>query len=150
MTLYARSFVADGIHFEDGDEFWWGVLGQYDILLCDEQFGAPRTTISIVPFGVASDDIRDPVRVVEWTDKPATSPQSRARRAIDWIVSVTTDTTRALRLAGRRLELSPGWTPRSMGAKGGRTGGRVRAERLSPERRSEIARQAAKARWDAR
>lgn len=33
------------------------------------------------------------------------------------------------------------------GREGGRKGGRKRAERLSPERRSEIARAAAKARW---
>lgn len=33
------------------------------------------------------------------------------------------------------------------GRKGGREGGRARAERLSAERRSEIARAAAKARW---
>jgi len=33
------------------------------------------------------------------------------------------------------------------GKKGGAKGGRVRAERLSPERRSQIARKAAQARW---
>lgn len=33
------------------------------------------------------------------------------------------------------------------GRKGGERGGRSRAEKLTPERRSEIARQAAKARW---
>jgi len=33
------------------------------------------------------------------------------------------------------------------GKKGGSKGGKLRAERLSPERRSEIARQAAAARW---
>ena len=32
-------------------------------------------------------------------------------------------------------------------AKGGRIGGRVRAERLTPQERSEIAAKAAKARW---
>ena len=35
-----------------------------------------------------------------------------------------------------------------LGKKGGKNGGRARAEKLSPERRSEIARKAAKARWD--
>lgn len=35
----------------------------------------------------------------------------------------------------------------SMGRKGGRIGGRVRAEKLSPERRREIAMQAARKRW---
>ena len=42
-------------------------------------------------------------------------------------------------------------TPESQQAKagrqGGRKGGRARAERLSPERRSEIAKNAARARW---
>jgi hypothetical protein len=33
------------------------------------------------------------------------------------------------------------------GRRGGLKGGKVRAERLSPERRSEIARKAAQARW---
>jgi hypothetical protein len=37
--------------------------------------------------------------------------------------------------------------PREMGRRGGLKGGRIRAERLSPERRSEIARLAARARW---
>lgn len=32
-------------------------------------------------------------------------------------------------------------------SKAGKIGGRARAEKLSPERRSEIAREAAKARW---
>lgn len=36
------------------------------------------------------------------------------------------------------------------GRKGGAKGGKLRAERLSPERRSEIARQAAAARWTRR
>jgi hypothetical protein len=34
------------------------------------------------------------------------------------------------------------------GREGGRKGGRARAEKLSPEERSEIARKAARARWD--
>lgn len=34
-----------------------------------------------------------------------------------------------------------------LGRQGGLKGGKVRAEKLSPERRSEIARKAAKARW---
>lgn len=36
---------------------------------------------------------------------------------------------------------------RVLGSQGGRVGGRVRAERLSPERRVEIARAGAAARW---
>ena len=35
------------------------------------------------------------------------------------------------------------------GRKGGLKGGRARAEKLSPERRAEIARKAAQARWNA-
>lgn len=33
-------------------------------------------------------------------------------------------------------------------SKGGRSGGRARAEKLAPERRAEIARKAARARWE--
>lgn len=36
------------------------------------------------------------------------------------------------------------------GAKGGKKGGRVRADQLSPDQRSEIARKAATSRWDRR
>jgi hypothetical protein len=36
------------------------------------------------------------------------------------------------------------------GREGGRKGGKVRAERMTPEERSNAARQAAKARWDHR
>lgn len=45
---------------------------------------------------------------------------------------------------------SPG-NPKAVasGRKGGLSGGRARAEKLTPERRSEIARQAARARWNA-
>ena len=35
----------------------------------------------------------------------------------------------------------------AMGRLGGKVGGKVRAERLSPEKRTEIARKAAEARW---
>ena len=35
-----------------------------------------------------------------------------------------------------------------LGRLGGKKGGKARAEKLSPERRKEIARKAAKARWD--
>jgi hypothetical protein len=36
----------------------------------------------------------------------------------------------------------------ALGKLGGSKGGRIRAERLTPERRKEIARKAVKARWD--
>ena len=36
---------------------------------------------------------------------------------------------------------------RKLGRRGGLKGGKVRAEKLTPEQRSEIARKAAKARW---
>lgn len=35
-----------------------------------------------------------------------------------------------------------------LGRLGGKKGGKARAEKLTPERRSEIARKAARARWD--
>lgn len=38
----------------------------------------------------------------------------------------------------------------TLGRLGGKKGGRARAERLTPEERSEIARRAAQARWDRR
>ncbi len=37
---------------------------------------------------------------------------------------------------------------KALGRKGGLKGGKVRASRLSPERRSEIAREAAQTRWN--
>lgn len=40
-----------------------------------------------------------------------------------------------------------GWAAALSGARGGKKGGRARADALSPERRSEIARNAAEARW---
>ena len=39
---------------------------------------------------------------------------------------------------------------RELGRRGGLKGGRARAEKLTPEERKEIARKAAKARWDKR
>ena len=39
---------------------------------------------------------------------------------------------------------------RELGRRGGLKGGRARAEKLTPEARKEIARKAAKARWDKR
>ena len=36
----------------------------------------------------------------------------------------------------------------ALGRKGGQNGGKARAEKLTPEERSEIARNAARARWD--
>ena len=39
---------------------------------------------------------------------------------------------------------------RELGRRGGLKGGRARAEKLTPEERTEIARKAAKARWDKR
>jgi hypothetical protein len=39
---------------------------------------------------------------------------------------------------------------RKLGRRGGLKGGKARAEKLTPEERKEIARKAAKARWDKR
>ena len=44
-------------------------------------------------------------------------------------------------------QLKGGFDAKTLGRKGGLKGGRARAEKLSPERRSEIARRAAAARW---
>ena len=44
-------------------------------------------------------------------------------------------------------QLKGGFDAKEMGRKGGLKGGRARAEKLSSERRSEIARKAAAARW---
>jgi len=44
-------------------------------------------------------------------------------------------------------QLKGGFDAKEMGRRGGLKGGRVRAEKLSPERRSEIASKAAAARW---
>jgi len=41
----------------------------------------------------------------------------------------------------------PSMEIRLANSRGGRIGGKARAEKLSPERRAEIARKAAKARW---
>jgi hypothetical protein len=45
---------------------------------------------------------------------------------------------------------APKTKAQTSGRKGGLEGGKARAEKLSPEERSEIARNAAKRRWDSR
>ena len=49
-------------------------------------------------------------------------------------------------------ELKPGkeFDAKALGRKGGLKGGRARAEKLTPEQRSEIAKKAAQARWENR
>ena len=44
-------------------------------------------------------------------------------------------------------QLRGGFDAKAMGKLGGLKGGKARAERLTPERRTEIAKKAAKARW---
>jgi hypothetical protein len=44
-------------------------------------------------------------------------------------------------------QLKGGFDAKEMGRRGGLKGGKARAEKLSPERRSEIAQKAAAARW---
>ena len=44
-------------------------------------------------------------------------------------------------------QIKGGFDAKAMGRRGGLKGGRVRAERLTPERRVEIAKKAALARW---
>ena len=50
-----------------------------------------------------------------------------------------------MRIATGEIEDTPSKAPNR--AKGGRVGGRARADSLSPEKRREIARKAAKSRW---
>jgi hypothetical protein len=47
-------------------------------------------------------------------------------------------------------QLKGGFDAKAMGRRGGLKGGRARAEKLTPERRVEIARKAAMARWGSR
>jgi hypothetical protein len=47
-------------------------------------------------------------------------------------------------------QIKGGFDARAMGRRGGLKGGRARAEKLSPERRTEIAKKAAEARWASR
>lgn len=61
------------------------------------------------------------------------SPEDLAERVWPRVVSIVVRTTNPAVELGRR---------------GGKKGGKARAQSLSPERRSEIARNAAKARWD--
>ena len=46
-------------------------------------------------------------------------------------------------------QLRGGFDAKALGRLGGLKGGKARAERLTPERRTEIAKKAAKARWNA-
>jgi len=64
-------------------------------------------------------------------------PNQRAKMTLD------------LLLGDVEVEPMPSKDPERVerGRKGGTKGGKLRAERLTPERRSEIARQAARARW---
>ena len=60
---------------------------------------------------------------------------------------------RVVQEATGQIEPEPPKPPRqfdakAMGHKGGLKGGRARAEKLTPEQRSEIARKAAQARWN--
>ncbi len=47
-------------------------------------------------------------------------------------------------------QVKGGFDAKALGRKGGLKGGKARAEKLSPERRSEIAKKAALARWESR
>jgi hypothetical protein len=50
-----------------------------------------------------------------------------------------------MRIATGQVEDSP---PKTRRAEGGKIGGKARAKKLSPEKRAEIAKNAAKARWN--
>lgn len=59
--------------------------------------------------------------------------------------------TVAARLWPRVVEIVPvARTAAELGRRGGKKGGKARAEKLTPEERSEIARKAARARWSSR
>lgn len=69
-------------------------------------------------------------------------PPSDVNQAAARVVALLTED-------GTELPVAEGKNPAAvaMGRLGGQRGGRSRAERLTPERRSEIAREAARARW---
>jgi hypothetical protein len=73
-------------------------------------------------------------------------PNQRAKATVDIVAAILGD--------GEPLQSDPlpAKDPERVarGKLGGAKGGRLRAERLTPERRSEIARKAALARWDHR
>lgn len=71
--------------------------------------------------------------------KMPADPNRRAKATVDAIDAI---------LDGEKPAKDPERVER--GKKGGSKGGKLRAERLSPERRSEIARNAAAARWGQR
>lgn len=75
------------------------------------------------------------------TDRPLSDPNRAAARVVAF---VTAD--------GTEVPVGEGKNPAAvaMGRLGGLRGGRVRAERLTPEQRSEIARAAATKRWATR
>lgn len=68
-------------------------------------------------------------------------PPSDLNKRAKWVVDQVTETmgeeSKARQEAARLL-----------GSVGGKKGGKARAEKLSPERRKEIAKKAAKVRWD--
>lgn len=71
-------------------------------------------------------DLRDALEAGE-------DPDDLAERVWPRVVTIVSENTNAAVELGRR---------------GGKKGGRARAEKLTPEERSEIARKAAKARWE--
>lgn len=54
---------------------------------------------------------------------------------------------RVMQEATEQIEPKPKQDMKALGRKGGLKGGKVRASKLTPERRSEIAKKAAQARW---
>ena len=64
-----------------------------------------------------------------------------------WIAQIKQVDERARTLLRAAFEAGVEAGGKAFAASGGRAGGKARADRLSPERRSEIARDAAKARW---
>ena len=77
--------------------------------------------------------------------KKRTRPRDTNLRALD-IVRQATEETEPEPAAEPAPEKNPAAV--ALGRLGGKKGGKARAAALSPERRSEIARKAAAARWD--
>ena len=66
----------------------------------------------------------------------------------EWIKGIQQVDERVRHLLRAAFETGAEAGSRAFAASGGRAGGKARAEKLTPERRSEIAKQAAEKRWE--
>jgi len=83
---------------------------------------------------------------------PYRSSNKRPRDLNRLAAEIVAEATREDELPAETASIERGKNPAAveLGRLGGRKGGRIRAERLTRERRSEIARKAARARWGSR